>query len=335
MSPRAKGPLSPRRQSEQSISTGSFLALLSPRRKESATPELVVWCIQCKSRKALDGTEICADCSKSARAGTPKNLVLHVHLHESDMVKMISVKPGAAWHEVKYVLECELGSDFEDKDAEVHYDEGKVWVLQEPTDWNLAVLRSKESRIDVYLKPRKRMIPRIAQTIREPPKLRKQGSKWGTLKKGTMRKASNEEALASMVEVDASQANVIEVKWCSECNGRKAAENGLCEDCIKSKSPSKSLTLTIRWDGAEKTLLIDSSLSWDKAKYVMECECDMVGEKISVKTMEGMPIADEKMWREELLRSKEELRVMVKQLGVSYTPRVDGNARRELSFSSN
>ena len=288
------------------------------------------------------GAEVCIDCTKSARKGTLSNLSLHIHLCDSESVKIVSLKPGAPWNEVQYVLSCELGSDFDGKNCHVRYDEGKEWVLKESTDWNLAVLRCKESQIDLYLTQRvvddSEVGAKVAVSQPVPvAKLKKQESKWGTLKRGfSIRKALEENEISDTDESDASVAPPVPplalVQWCTECKSRKTIpESILCLDCsVKTASPSKSLTLTLLMDESERSLLIDSSLAWEKARYIIECEGDLRGEKISIKTLEGIPIASDETWNEALKSSEEEMKLLIHRLGVPFTPRVV--AKRELSF---
>jgi hypothetical protein len=312
LSPRATSPrarmISPRQPSAAALGE-----LLSPRlRKQNSKLQMEVqWCEECKARRALEGTTLCTDCVSSTRGSDLVTLVIKEGAGGAPD-KRQTIRRSATYAELQYVLQCELG-DWTREAAWLFRINGEDKKLADPSDWDLALLRCKgvsELVLITFRRAAPAMVPEPVPPAPEenklekkpgPPRVKRQNSRWGTLKRGLTLKFGKgerlgEEEAGGPVPSDGPLPSVT-IVWCASCHGRRATQDELCDDCRKSARASRAdigaLVLAVQGGkSGEQRLVVDQRISWKEASYVL-ATVDEAG----VFSVAGERLRDEESWR--------------------------------------
>ncbi len=311
LSPRGTDALSPRTRgmpgaaSARQFSSSSGLSeLLSPRaRKLLANQKVEVqWCEQCAGRRVLEGSSLCGDCVASARGADALTLVIC----EGKGERRVRVRRTTTFGELQYVLQCEVGDAARDAvwSFAVNNEEK---TLTDASDWDLALLRVKNvSELRLTLAAKAPVpIPEGEGGAMAPqpviPQMKRQNSKWGTLKRGlTLKFAGRSNVDDGVAEEGGGEAGgaAVSIRWCSNCKARKAdKDHDVCEDCDRamraSKAESASLVvLSVQLPNkGEKRVVVEETIPWKEARYVLETVDK------GVFSVAGQRIADEDSWR--------------------------------------
>jgi hypothetical protein len=283
LSPRGRGMVSPR----QSSAPGGLTELLSPRARKQLELE-VQWCEKCESRKAVEGGNLCNDCVSSARSVDELTVVLHLL---DNTQRRVVILRSARFAELQYVLKCEVGDSIAGSVLCVRVK--NVTSQLNDTSWDVAVLRARDSSLlNVYLE---QMVPESSASL-----LKRQNSKWDTLKRGlTLRLLKEEPAKTEPAKTEPDAPSpVIAIQWCKTCGARRAEVDDLCQDCVSlSRSSFKNATIELLVNVKAKTqkLLIHRNIAWKEAKYVLATIKDH-----GVFSCGGFNIIDDDTWKRAL-----------------------------------
>jgi hypothetical protein len=313
LSPRASSPRARMISPRQPSAASGLGELLSPRlRKQNSKLQMEVqWCEECKARRALEGTTLCTDCVSSTRGSDLVTLVIKEGAGGAPD-KRQTIRRSATYAELQYVLQCELG-DWTREAAWLFRINGEDKKLADTSDWDLALLRCKggsELVLITFRRAAPAMVPEPVPPAPEekklekkpaPPQVKRQKSRWGTLKRGLTLKfgkgeKGEEEAAGGQMPADGPLSPVT-IVWCASCHGRKATQDELCDDCRKSVRASRAETgaLVLAVQGGksgEQRLLVDLRMSWKEASYVL-ATVDEAG----VFAVAGERLRDEESWR--------------------------------------